>query len=96
MSEIEKLTRAVLLAAGHPELDQEGHGPDWRVVTAGWHVFTFQGAVRVDWWSDGTLTTDPAAWARDAECLAGLRPALEAAGLTVTAPDSSVLEVSDV
>jgi hypothetical protein len=89
----EERVRDILRAAGHPELAQEGTGPDWHVVTPGWHVFTYAGAVRVDWWSEGTLSTDPAAWQADAGHLAALRPALEAAGLTVTTPDHSVLEI---
>jgi hypothetical protein len=90
----EQAVRDILTAAGHPRLADEGAGPDWRILTPGWHVFTYQGKVRVDWWSDGTLSTDPAAWAADSARLAELRPTLEAAGLAVTAPDGSVLEIA--
>ena len=90
----EQAVRDILLAAGHPQLADDGTGPDWHVVTPGWHVFTYQGKVRVDWWSNGTLTADSAARTADSAALAGLRPALEAAGLTVTAPDGSVLEIA--
>ena len=90
----EQAVRDILLAAGHPPLADEGAGPDWRVVTPGWHVFTYAGRVRVDWWSGGTLSADPAAWAADTARLVALRPALEAAGLTVTVPDGSVLEIT--
>ena len=79
---------------GTPELADDGTGPDWHVVTPGWHVFTYQGKVRVNWWSNGTLTADSATQAADGAALAGLRPALEAAGLTVTAPDGSVLGIA--
>ena len=87
------LVENILRAAGHPELTQEGTGRNWRIVTPGWDVFTFQGAVRVSWWSECTLNPDPDVYQQDYSILASLRPALEAAGLAVTQPDPSVLEV---
>jgi hypothetical protein len=90
----EQAVRDILTAAGYPQLADEGAGPEWRIVTPGWHVFTYHGKVRVDWWSDGTLSANPSCWAADSACLAALRPALEAAGLTVWAPDGSVLEIT--
>jgi hypothetical protein len=92
----EQAVRDILTAAGYPQLADEGAGPEWRIVTPGWHVFTYHGKVRVDWWSDGTLSANPSCWAADSACLAALRPALEAAGLTVWAPDGSVLEIAPV
>ena len=94
-AEMEQRVRDALRAAGHPEMADEGEGRGWQVVTPGWHVFTYQGKVRVAWWSDATLGDNPAALERDRERLVSLRPALEAAGLAVTAPDASVLEVQD-
>ena len=92
---LERRVRGVLRAAGHPELADEGRGAGWRIVAPGWHVFAYQGAVRVDWWSEATLGPDPAAREQDREKLASLRLALETAGLAVTAPDASVLEVQE-
>lgn len=86
--------RGILAAAGHPELAQEGTGRAWRITRPGWHVFTYQGAIRVDWWSEHTLGNDYAARQGDRDGLASLRATLEAAGLTVTAPDESVLELA--
>ena len=92
---LERRVQGILRAAGHSELAEEGRGASWRIVSPGWHVFAYQGAVRVDWWSETTLDPNPAAWEQDRENLASLRVALEAAGLAATAPDASVLEVRD-
>ena len=92
---LERRVHGILRAAGHPELAEDGRGARWRIVSPGWHVFDYQGAVRVDWWSEATLGPDPAAWEQDRENLASLRVALEAAGLAVTAPDASVLQVQE-
>jgi hypothetical protein len=92
---LERRVQGILRAAGHPELAEEGRGAGWRIVSPGWHVFAYQGAVRVDWWSEATLGPDSAAWEQDRENLASLRVALEAAGLAVTAPDASVLQVQE-
>lgn len=92
---LERQVQGILRMAGHPELTEAGHGAGWRIVSPGWHVFVYQGAVRVDWWSGATLGPDPVGWEQDRENLTVLRVALEAAGLAVTAPDVSVLEVKE-
>jgi hypothetical protein len=90
----EQQVRDILAAAGLPELAENGRrGADWQVTRSGWHVFTFESRVRVDWWSEGTLGVDPASWQSDRDNLARVRAVLEAAGLAVTAPDSSALEL---
>lgn len=95
MTTTEQQVRDILAAAGQPELAQEGTGRAWRVTRPGWHVFTYRGAVRIDWWSEHTLDNDYAARQCDRDGLAALRGTLEAAGVAVTAPDESVLEVAE-
>jgi hypothetical protein len=47
--------RRILRTAGHSELADEGTGATWRITRPDWHVFPFNGKIRVAWWSDKTL-----------------------------------------